>query len=68
MARENLETDELLSGVVAGLIGALQTVRPKTVRQFFALASQHMCWQLTTIRSFQNAAMRLPMIPVGAAG
>jgi RNA polymerase sigma factor (sigma-70 family) len=42
----NLETDELLDGVVAGLITALRKVRPKTVRQFFGLANQHMRWQL----------------------
>src|SRR5690242_3613863 len=42
----NLETDELLSGVVAGLLTALQKVRPQTVRQFFALANQHMRWRL----------------------
>jgi RNA polymerase sigma-70 factor (ECF subfamily) len=45
----NLETDELLDGVVAGLIKALQTVRPPTVRQFFALANQHMRWQLNDL-------------------
>jgi RNA polymerase sigma-70 factor (ECF subfamily) len=45
----NLETDELLDGVVAGLIKALQTVRPQTVRQFFALANQHMRWQLNDL-------------------
>src|SRR5262249_38229140 len=33
----NLETDELLGGVVAGLLAALRTTRPQTVRQFFAL-------------------------------
>jgi RNA polymerase sigma-70 factor (ECF subfamily) len=36
----------LETGVVAGLIKALQNVRPQTVRQFFALANQHMRWQL----------------------
>src|SRR6516164_7034023 len=45
----NLETDELLGGVVAGLITALQKVRPQTVRQFFALANQHMRWQLNDL-------------------
>jgi RNA polymerase sigma factor (sigma-70 family) len=45
----NLETDELLDGVVAGLIGALRKVRPQTVRQFFALANQHMRWQLNDL-------------------
>jgi RNA polymerase sigma-70 factor (ECF subfamily) len=45
----NLETDELLGGVVAGLLTALRTVRPQTVRQFFALANQHMRWQLNDL-------------------
>ena len=45
----NLETDDLLDGVVAGLLGALQKVRPETVRQFFALANQHMRWQLNDL-------------------
>jgi RNA polymerase sigma-70 factor (ECF subfamily) len=45
----NLETDDLLDGVVAGLIKALQKVRPDTVRQFFALANQHMRWQLNDL-------------------
>src|SRR5579871_2167917 len=38
----NLETDDLLDSVVAGLLTALKKVRPQTVRQFFALANQHM--------------------------
>ncbi len=45
----NLETDELLNGVVAGLLTALRTLRPQTVRQFFALANQHMRWQLNDL-------------------
>ena len=45
----NLQTDELLGGVVAGLLTALQKVRPQTVRQFFALANQHMRWQLNDL-------------------
>ena len=45
----NLETDELLGGVVTGLLTAMRTVRPQTVRQFFALATQHMRWQLNDL-------------------
>ena len=45
----NLETDELLGGVVAGLLTALRTTRPPTVRRFFALANQHMRWQLNDL-------------------
>ena len=45
----SLETDDLLNGVVAGLLTALQKVRPQSVRQFFALANQHMRWQLNDL-------------------
>jgi RNA polymerase sigma-70 factor (ECF subfamily) len=45
----NLEADELLGGVVAGLLTALRTTRPASVRQFFALACQHMRWQLNDL-------------------
>jgi RNA polymerase sigma-70 factor (ECF subfamily) len=57
----NLETDELLGGVVAGLLRALREVRPQTVRQFFALANQHMRWQLNDL------ARRLDEQPRAAA-
>src|SRR5262250_3824553 len=57
----NLEADELLGGVVAGLLKALRTVRPPTVRQFFALANQHMRWQLNDL------ARRLDERPAAAA-
>jgi RNA polymerase sigma-70 factor (ECF subfamily) len=57
----NLETDELLGGVVAGLLTALRTLRPTTVRQFFALANQHMRWQLNDL------ARRLDQRPATAA-
>jgi RNA polymerase sigma-70 factor (ECF subfamily) len=36
----NLETDEMLGGVVAGLLTALRATRPPTVRSFFALATR----------------------------
>jgi RNA polymerase sigma-70 factor (ECF subfamily) len=45
----NLETDELLGGVVARLIKVLQTARPPAVRRFFALANQYMRWQLNDL-------------------
>jgi RNA polymerase sigma-70 factor (ECF subfamily) len=57
----NLEADELLGGVVAGLLTALRTVRPQSVRQFFALACQHMRWQLNDL------ARRLDEQPPAAA-
>jgi RNA polymerase sigma factor (sigma-70 family) len=45
----NLQTDELLGGVVAGLIAAMRKVRPRTAREFFGLACQHMRWQLNDL-------------------
>jgi RNA polymerase sigma-70 factor (ECF subfamily) len=42
----NLQTDELLSAVVERLLKALREARPRTVRDFFALAGQHMRWEL----------------------
>jgi RNA polymerase sigma factor (sigma-70 family) len=42
----NLQADELLGAVVERLLKALREARPATVRQFFALASQHMRWEL----------------------
>src|SRR5215510_2706960 len=57
----NMETDELLGGVVAGLLTALRKTRPPTVRRFFALANQHMRWQLNDL------AQRLDERPTAAA-
>jgi RNA polymerase sigma-70 factor (ECF subfamily) len=45
----NLGTDELLGGLVERLIKAMREVRPGTVRQFFALANQHMRWELNDL-------------------
>jgi RNA polymerase sigma-70 factor (ECF subfamily) len=45
----NLHTDELLSAVVERLLKALGEARPQTVREFFALAGQHMRWELNDL-------------------
>ena len=45
----NLQTDELLSAVVERLLKALRQARPRTVREFFALAGQHMRWELNDL-------------------
>ena len=45
----NLQTDELLGAVVERLLKALREARPVTVRQFFALACQHMRWELNDL-------------------
>src|SRR5262245_12275987 len=42
----NLETDEILGAVVERLLKALREARPTSARQFFALACQHMRWEL----------------------
>src|SRR6516165_9664884 len=42
----NLQADELLGAVAERLLKALREARPPTVRQFFALANQHMRWEL----------------------
>ena len=45
----NLQTDELLDAVVERLLKALREARPATVRQFFALVSQHARWELNDL-------------------
>src|SRR5215831_8833813 len=45
----NLQPDEMLSAVVERLLKALREARPASVRQFFALAGQHMRWELNDI-------------------
>src|ERR1700724_1778551 len=45
----NLQADEMLSAVVERLLKALREARPETVRQFFALAGQHMRWELNDL-------------------
>jgi len=42
----NLDIDEMLGAVLERLLKALRGARPATVRQFFALACQHMRWEL----------------------
>ena len=55
----NLQSDELLDAVVERLLKTLQEVRPETVRKFFALANQHMRWELNDL------ARRLDQQPAG---
>ena len=45
----NLQPDELLCGVVERLLKAMRKVHPQTVRQFFALANQHVRWELNDL-------------------
>jgi RNA polymerase sigma-70 factor (ECF subfamily) len=57
----NLQSDEMLGAVVERLLKALREARPATVRQFFALAAQHMRWELNDL------ARRLDNLPAAAA-
>jgi RNA polymerase sigma factor (sigma-70 family) len=45
----NLQVDELLSAVTERLLKAMREARPQNVRQFFALANQHMRWELNDL-------------------
>jgi RNA polymerase sigma-70 factor (ECF subfamily) len=45
----NLQPKELLGAVVERLLKTMRTVRPQTVRQFFALVNQHMRWELNDL-------------------
>jgi RNA polymerase sigma factor (sigma-70 family) len=44
-----LRPEEMLDAVVERLLKAMQSVRPQSVRQFFALANQHMRWELNDL-------------------
>jgi RNA polymerase sigma factor (sigma-70 family) len=45
----NLQPDEMLSSVVERMLKAMRSVHPQNVRQFFALANQHMRWELNDL-------------------
>ena len=45
----NLRPEEMLDAVVERLLKAMRSVRPQTVRQFFALVNQHMRWELNDV-------------------
>jgi RNA polymerase sigma-70 factor (ECF subfamily) len=72
----NLQVDELLSAVTERLLKAMREARPHTVRQFFALANQHMRWELNDLaRRFderppaqQLADGMVPAPPSSASG
>jgi RNA polymerase sigma-70 factor (ECF subfamily) len=58
----SMEADEVLGAVVERLLKALRASRPQTVRGFFALANQHMRWELNDLArrlDEQPAAVRL---------
>jgi len=68
----NLQTDEMLSAVVERLLKAMREVHPTTVRQFFALANQHLRWELNDVaRRLDNRALMVELhesaVPAPAA-
>jgi RNA polymerase sigma-70 factor (ECF subfamily) len=68
----NLRADELLGAVAERLLKALREARPRTVRQFFALAGRHMRWELNDLaRRLDNqpaaAELREGLLPAPAS-
>jgi RNA polymerase sigma-70 factor (ECF subfamily) len=59
----NLQTDELLSAVAERLLKALREARPRTVREFFALAAQHMRWELNNLARRLDEQPRAKKLP-----
>ena len=45
----NLQAEELLGAIAERLLKALREARPRTVRQLFALANQHIRWELNDL-------------------
>lgn len=61
----NVGSDELLGAVVERLLKALREARPKDARQFYALANQHLRWELMDLaRRFDE---RTPAVPLDDA-
>jgi RNA polymerase sigma factor (sigma-70 family) len=59
-----LDADELLGAVVERLLKAMRAARPRTVREFFALANQHIRWELNDLA--RRLDERPPAVEVGA--
>jgi RNA polymerase sigma-70 factor (ECF subfamily) len=45
----NLQLHEMVDAVIERLLKAMRSVRPPTVRHFFALVNQHMRWELNDL-------------------
>jgi RNA polymerase sigma factor (sigma-70 family) len=58
----NLQPEELLSSVVERMIKAMCEIRPETVRQFFALANQHMRWELNDLARRLDTQVRAQVV------
>ena len=63
----SLQSEEMLGAVVERLLKAMREVRPENVRQFFAIANQHMRWELNDLaRRLDEQTFPVP-IPEGFA-
>jgi len=62
-----LQTDEVLSAVMERLIKAMRQVRPVSVRQFFALANQHIRWELNDLARRLDERAPAGILPEGFA-
>jgi RNA polymerase sigma-70 factor (ECF subfamily) len=67
-----LRTDEVLGAVVERLLKALHEARPRTVRGFFALANQHISWELNDLarrldEQPADVELREGLVPVAAS-
>src|SRR5262249_47937673 len=68
----NLQAEDLLGAVTERLLKALRVARPTNVRQFFALANQHLRWELNDLArrlDKQPGAVELheELVPVAAS-
>jgi len=55
-APTNVQGEEMLSLLVERLLKAMRHTKPSTVRGFFALANQHLRWELMTLPASCPAA------------
>lgn len=63
----NLQTEEMLGAVVERLLKAMREARPGNARQFFAIANQHMRWELNDLARRLDEKPLAVRIPDGHA-
>jgi len=61
----NLQQDEMLGLLVERLLKAMRKVKPRTVREFFALANQHLRWELNEFARQLSARPPVSALPEG---
>ncbi len=61
-APSNVQDEEMLSLLVERLLKAMRKVKPTTVREFFALANQHLRWELNEFA--RQLEKRPPVFPL----